>query len=74
MDEVERCLICSNKITKVMVICPNCGCVIERRELSPETHNRYNYNKDKNLEYLDKLDLALSRLEQELDAFLCKKR
>lgn len=74
MNEIERCVICSNLITDTMVVCPHCGSVIHREEFHIDSHNRYNYTVDKNIEYLEKIDLALCHLEEELDAFLCKKR
>ncbi|MBN2618259.1 MAG: hypothetical protein JXR64_08125 [Spirochaetales bacterium] len=74
MSEEERCAICSYRISKNMVVCPNCGNVIHRNDFHIITSNRYNFNIDKNLEYLEKMDDALSHLEEELDAILCQKR
>lgn len=74
MNDIERCVICSNEITDTMVICPHCGSVIARHDYHVPSNNRYDYTVDKNLEYLEKMDLALCHLEEELDAFLCKKR
>lgn len=74
MDEEDRCNICSNKISKTMDICPHCGCMINHAEYHMESKNRYDYDRDKNLEYLEQMDITLCHLEEELDAFLCKKR
>jgi hypothetical protein len=57
-----------------MAICPHCGSVINRTIDKPTPRNRYDYDIDKNLEYLEKMDDTLCHLEEELDAFLCKKR
>jgi len=73
MREIEKCVICNNEITNTMVLCPNCGNVINRADYS-ENRVKYNYTLDKNIESLEKIDMALCHLEEELDAFLCKKR
>lgn len=57
-----------------MAICPHCGSVIHRTEDKSIPRNRYDYNIDRNLESLEKMDDTLCHLEEELDAFLCKKR
>ena len=74
MIEEERCVICSNIITKTMDICPFCGSVIQRGNNHLDNINRYDFDRGKNLEYLEKMDITLCHLEEELDAFLCKKR
>lgn len=74
MNGNERCVICGNRISGDMDICPHCGCIIDRKGFRGDITGRYNFDRVKNLEYLERMEITLCHLEEELDAFLCKKR
>ncbi len=74
MEANERCVVCGNQISKSILICPHCGNVINKERFPKGSEHNYHSSIDKNIEYLEQMDNALYHLEQELDAFLCKKR
>lgn len=74
MDEKEKCIICKKEISKDLDICPYCGSAVIKSDDHVNHNNRYDYDKEKKLKHLHEIELTLYHLEEELDAFLCKKR
>ncbi len=74
MDEMEKCIVCKKEIKSHLDICPYCGSVVINSDHHLNHKNRYGYDKNKKLKHLHEIELTLCHLEEELDAFLCKKR
>ncbi len=70
---MEKCFICKKEITNDMDICPHCGSVVIKNDNQSTHRNRYDYDDDKKMEHLHQIEVTLCHLEEELDAFLCKK-
>lgn len=71
MRESIKCFFCEKEFPDSFSYCPWCGgAIVEKVGNHTEGNRKYGYSMDNKLDDLNKLEISLNHLEQEIDAFL----